>query len=227
MKIGILQTGLVPTELVDETGEYHAFFERMLEGRGFTFAHWSVVEDIFPHGPEAADGWLITGSRHGAYEDLPWIARLENLIRAIYGTGKPLIGVCFGHQIIAQALGGWVEKFEGGWNIGRQTYSMDGRDIALHAWHQDQVRVAPEDAKTIASNASCAHAALIYGTKAFTVQPHPEYGADYLDGLIRFRGTGIIPDDQLAEAKANLGKPVDNAVFADQFTQFFKTGSIS
>ena len=97
MKIGILQTGHVPAELTERHGEYPAMFEAMLAGNGFTFESWAVVDNDFPASIHSADGWLITGSRHGAYEDHPWIAPLEAFIRAAYAAEVPMAGICFGH----------------------------------------------------------------------------------------------------------------------------------
>ncbi len=227
MKIGILQTGLAPDELKGSFGEYPGFFERLLAGKGFTFESWSVVENIFPDGPEVADGWLITGSKHGAYEDHPWIPPLEQLIRDIVSANRPLIGVCFGHQIIAQALGGRVEKFPGGWVVGQQEYDFGGDTMTINAWHQDQVIEAPEGAQVVASGNHCANAALLYPGKAFTVQPHPEYGDDFIAGLIETRGPGVVPDDLMAAAKTRMGRPLDNARMADQFAHFFREGTLA
>ena len=110
MKIGILKTGHAPDIVRDELGDYDAMFARLLGGHGFSFDPYDVVDEEFPVGAHAADGWLVTGSKHGAYEDHPWIAPLEQLIRDIRAADRPLVGVCFGHQIIAQALGGTVVK---------------------------------------------------------------------------------------------------------------------
>ena len=222
MKIGILQTGLPPEELVEEFGDYPGFFERLLAGNGFRFQTWSVVEDVFPETPDAADGWLITGSRHGAYEDLGWIRTLEQLVRDIVEAERPLIGVCFGHQVIAQALGGTVEKFAGGWAVGQQNYAFGDETVTLNAWHQDQVTRVPDGANVVASNAFCENAALLYPGKAYSVQAHPEYGDDFIGGLIDHRGKGVIPDAQLAQASADLEKPVDNPRIAQQIARFFK-----
>lgn len=222
MKIGILQTGLVPTELAPQTGEYPAFFERLLAGYGFEFESWSVVNNEFPDGPEAADGWLITGSRHGAYEDHDWIPPLEQLIRDIMEADRPLVGVCFGHQIIAQALGGKVEKFSGGWAVGPTTYSFGNEELKLHAWHQDQVVQKPEGAEIVAQNEFCANAFLLYPGKAYSVQPHPEYDDGFLNGLIAYRGKGVVPEGQLTAAKAAMNGTNDGYLLAAQFARFFK-----
>jgi len=127
MKIGILQTGHAPDELRPVLGDYADLFTALLAGQGFDFAVWNVVDGELPDDPRAADGWLITGSKHGAYEDHPWIPPLEALIRDAYAAGVPLVGICFGHQIIAQALGGRVIKFPGGWMVGRQVYDWGAR----------------------------------------------------------------------------------------------------
>ncbi|WP_425098859.1 type 1 glutamine amidotransferase [Tropicibacter sp. S64] len=227
MKIGILQTGLPPEDLKKDFGSYPGMFETLLAGRGFDFQNWSVVEGDFPAGPDDADGWLITGSRHGAYEDHPWIPPLEDLIRAIVAADKPLVGVCFGHQIIAQALGGTVEKFKGGWSVGPTTYAFPDGPKTIQAWHQDQVTVAPEGAETVASSDFCKHAALLYPGKAYTVQPHPEYGDGFIEGLIETRGKGVVPDPLLAQARARMGTPLDRGALADQFARFFQTRSLS
>jgi len=222
MKIGILRTGHSPDGLKESLGNYDQMFEKLLAGHDFTYQTFSVVDGNFPAGPQDADGWLITGSKHGAYEDHDWIAPLEGLIRDIHTSGKPMVGVCFGHQIIAQALGGTVEKFDGGWSVGRTEYTMDGRIVALNAWHQDQVTTLPEGARVVGSSDFCANAMLAYGDTIWTLQPHPEFGADFIDGLIKTRGKGVVPDAQLEAASATLTTPTDNATIADQMAQFFK-----
>ncbi len=222
MRIGILQTGHAPDELRASLGDYPDMFRNMLAGHGFDFSVWSVVDGDFPPGPKAADGWLITGSKHGVYEDHPWIPPLEDLIRAIDAQRLPLIGVCFGHQIIAQALGGKVVKFPGGWSVGRTTYMMDGREVVLNAWHQDQVVDRPPTARVLGSNAFCENAVLAYGDHIWTVQPHPEFGPELIDGLIQGRGRGVVPDDLLRQAADNLDQPTDNHLMASHMAGFLK-----
>lgn len=222
MQIGILQTGHAPDALRPAHGDYEDLFARLLAGQGFSFRTWNVVDMDFPPDPQAAEGWLITGSRHGVYEDHAFIPPLEALIRAIHGAGLPLVGICFGHQIVAQALGGRVEKFAGGWAVGRQSYDWGGRSIALNGWHQDQVTRAPEGATRLASNAFCENAALLYGDRAFTVQAHPEFDAGFVAGLIAARGRGTLPDPLLDAAEAALSRPTESARLAMAIGGFFR-----
>lgn len=222
MLIGILQTGHAPDAVRDGIGDFSVMFSDLLGGIGFSFRTWNVVDQDFPSGADDAHGWLITGSKHGAYEDHPWIPPLEALIRDIHEARKPLIGICFGHQIIAQALGGRVEKFAGGWNVGRQIYDWDGRQVALNAWHQDQVMTPPEGAEILASNPGCAHAALRYGNHGLTIQPHPEFDGTVVQSLIETRGRGIVPDPQLQQAEATLHDPVDQSDIAALMARVLK-----
>ena len=227
MKIGILQTGHVADELVAENGDYPEIFARFLENKGFVFDTYAVVDGKFPSGPEAADGWLITGSRFGAYDDLPWIAPLEQLVRDIHASGRPMIGVCFGHQIIAQALGGKVEKFDGGWSVGRHHYALNGETLAVNAWHQDQVTEVPEGAETVCSTDFCEHAALLYDQRIFTIQPHPEIDRTYIRGLLETRAPGVVPEPLRQEALAKLDEPNDSPRLAEIFALFFKEKRIA
>lgn len=222
MKIGILQTGHAPDELKPHYGDYISMFKTLLADQDFEFEGWSVVDGIFPNSVNDADGWLISGSKHGVYEDHNWIPPLEDFIRDAVSDNVPLVGVCFGHQLIAQALGGRVEKHDGGWIIGHQTYDFAGTSIALNAWHQDQVIELPAGAVTVASNASCEHAAILYGDRALTVQAHPEFNADFVDGLINTRGRGVVPEKILEDAIDQLDEPTASQTIADQFADFFR-----
>ncbi|MQY42905.1 type 1 glutamine amidotransferase [Epibacterium sp. SM1969] len=222
MKIGILQTGHSPQEMKHSHGNYDEMFYKLLEGQGFSFENFPVLDGIFPDSADQAEGWLITGSKFGVYEEHGWIPPLEDLIRQIHARGLPMVGVCFGHQIIAQALGGKVEKFAGGWAIGRTEYDIDGKALALNAWHQDQVVDLPEGARVLGGNAFCKNAVLAYGNTIWTIQPHPEFDAAFIDGLIKHRGRGVVPDQQLDDASSQLDAPTHNAEIANQIAAFFK-----
>ncbi|WP_170788881.1 type 1 glutamine amidotransferase [Ruegeria lacuscaerulensis] len=222
MKIGILVTGHPPDELYGEFGTYDGMFRALLGGNGFTFETYNVVDGEFPASTDAAEGWVITGSRHGAYEDHAWIPPLENLIRAIRDKGQPLIGVCFGHQIIAQALGGKVEKFTGGWAVGRTDYDLDGQTVTLNAWHQDQVVALPDGARVTGTNDFCRNAMVAYGDTIWTVQAHPEYGDRFIQGLIETRGKGLVPDELMQAATDRLPANDDNPKIGQFMAEFLK-----
>lgn len=222
MRIGILQCGQSPAQLKRDLGDYPDMFVRLLAGRGFDFTTWHVEGMEFPQDIYDADGWLLTGSRHGAYEDHAFIPPLEDFIRRVHDAGVPMVGICFGHQIIAQALGGTVVKHPGGWAVGAQDYDFGGQPVTLNAWHQDQVVALPPGAQVAGRNAFCENAALIYGDRAFTVQAHPEFGDDFIQGLMDTRAKGVVPDDLLAGAAARMGQADGASLLADRIEAFFK-----
>ncbi|RMA40940.1 type 1 glutamine amidotransferase [Rhodophyticola porphyridii] len=226
MILGILQTGHASDEIRQTHGDFDSMFRRLLDGHGFDFRVFNVVDMEFPDGPAAADAWLVTGSKHGAYEDHPWIPPLEELIRAIRAAERPMVGICFGHQVIAQALGGRVEKFAGGWSVGRQSYRIGGKTFHLNAWHQDQVVDLPAGAEVLGQSDFCANAVLAYGPRILTVQPHPEFDAAIMAGLITHRGPGIVPEDQLTQAAADLPQPNDAADIALMLAEVLKKARV-
>lgn len=222
MHIGILQCGQSPAQLKDELGDYPDMFVRLLDGRGFRFTTWHVEGMEFPGDVHDADGWLLTGSRHGAYEDHAFIPPLEDFIRRAFTEAVPMVGICFGHQIIAQALGGTVVKHPAGWAVGAQDYDFGGRQVVLNAWHQDQVVTIPPEAEVAGSNDFCRNAALVYGDRAFTVQAHPEFEDAFVRGLMETRARGVVPQDLLDRADARMGEAGGAAGIADRIEAFFK-----
>lgn len=223
MKIGILQCGSLPDELAQKHGQYPKLYIDMLPDPNFTFETFLVIEGEFPQDVEACDGWLITGSAHGAYEDQPWIPPLEAFIRTAYAQNVPVAGICFGHQIMAQALGGRVDKFSGGWGVGYMRYQLaDGRQVGLNAMHQDQVIEHPAEAEVIASSDFCAYAGLAYGDKAISFQPHPEFSSEFQADLLRLRAGKAISVEQAETAIAELKPETDASLVADIVAEFFR-----
>ena len=224
MKIGILQCGHTPDAVAQRHGEFEDMFRRLLGGEGLEFRTWNVVDMEFPAGPGEAEGWLVTGSRHGAYDDLPFIPVLEELIRQIDASGRPMVGICFGHQIIAQAMGGTVVKFPGGWSVGPKHYRWEGLgDITLTAWHQDQVISPPPEAVTVARNDFTEHAAFLYGDRIFTIQPHPEFSTEVARSYVEAkRDAPDYPEGMIEDAEARLSQPLDDRRIGHCIAAFLK-----
>jgi len=233
MKIGILEAGLIRDELADRFDPYPVMFERLLNraGRELEYAAFSPVRGQMPASIDDCDGWLITGSRHGVYDELEWMAPLQDFIRELAEARRPLIGVCFGHQIIADAMGGEVVKSNFGWKVGLQRYRVDKyypwmdepcSSVAIHAWHQDQVVEKPAEAEIISSTDFCKYAGLAYGDTIWTFQPHPEYDNDFLSGLIEKRGKGVVPEPLMAAAREKLAAPTDRMAVGQIMADFFK-----
>ena len=235
MKIGILQTGKAPPNLVDEYGTYAEMFIRLLQATSydFKFEIFEVCDDEFPATINECDGWIVTGSKHGAYEKLPWINSLSKLIVEIYNSKLPLLGVCFGHQIIAQALGGRVEKSEKGWAVGFDRYKIDSKAkymsnlkgvVTLNIMHQDQVIELPEGATRYASSDLCHNAGFYIKDQVLTVQAHPEFLVEFNKELLNIRSSTIIPTEASAPGLEDLERnysQVDSEMFGNTIRNFF------
>lgn len=227
MKIGILQTGRSPENIRQQFGDYDTRFTCMLDGHGFKFATYPVLDGIFPTSVSDADGWLITGSRFGAYEKHEWIPPLEDFLRRSFTAAVPIVGICFGHQILAQALGGKVEKFKGGWSVGRKSYlGLDGQENHIIAWHQDQVVEVPAGAEVTGSSEFCQVAMLRYGDRAMSLQSHPEFTPDFFTALLKSRRASL-PDHIAGGALDNLQEPLTSGEYANSIATFFKENRLS
>jgi len=224
MKIGILQCGHLDGDIEKKHGKYDELYAVLLSGNGFVFQTYKVVDNEFPKSVDECDGWLLTGSRHGAYDPLQWIVVLEDFIRLSYERNIPITGICFGHQIMAQALGGKVEKFSEGWGIGHTQYTLthDGSYVDLLALHQDQVVETPPDTKVIASTDFCAYAGLAYKGSALSYQPHPEFTPEFMRDIIKQKIELGLPKSIGEPALAQIGTQYDSARIASQLANFYK-----
>lgn len=184
MKIGILLCGLAHKNMANKHGYYDQQFRELLEPLGFECKTIAVVANLLPAEDDDCDGYLITGSAHNLEDGLPWTEPLLQWIRGIYGK-KPLVGVCFGHQAIAAALGGKVETAKTVYQTGVIEYiSKDGGVNHVAAWHGQQVvELPPVDLAVTASSKHCPNAAIVYANKTISYQSHPEFSDTYISDL--------------------------------------------
>jgi len=217
LKVGVLKTGRPPKPAVERFGTYPDMFKALLGPDAYDWRVYAADEGEWPESPEACEAYIVTGSACGVYDPEPWIGELMGFLRAAKGRAK-LVGVCFGHQAMAQAFGGEVVKSPKGWGIGAHDYRivsqepwMDGAAaIRLPASHQDQVVALPPGAEVIAASDFTPMGALAWRDQpAISIQLHPEFEPDYAKALIEARRGKVYPDEQADAAIASYGGPDD------------------
>ncbi|HEX3675892.1 MAG TPA: type 1 glutamine amidotransferase [Sphingomicrobium sp.] len=224
MKLAILETGRPPGDLAQEFGDYPAMFAALL-GSEFEIERFDVEKCELPQ-PDAHEAYLITGSPAGVYDPFPWIEPLRWFIRS--AKSSKMVGVCFGHQIMAEALGGHVEKSDKGWGAGLHRYTIVRSEpwidtagtIAIPASHQDQVTAQPPGTEVVAASDFTPFAALAWTDRpAISFQFHPEFSPAFARALIEKR-YDLVPDPEAAIA--SLDAPNDNGRVAGWMRRFLK-----
>lgn len=224
-RIAILETGAPPSALQPRFGDYGDMFAALL-GDGFVTQRFDVAAGGLPDAA-AFDGAILTGSAAGVYEDHAWLPPLFDWIRGAKGKTR-LVGVCFGHQAMAQALGGRVEQSDRGWGVGLHAYEVVSPEpwmqpaaahIALPCSHQDQVVEKPDDARVWLASAFTPFAGLAWGADAISIQPHPEFTPDFAAALAEGR-RGRIADDLIDDAATSLSAPNDRDLVGGWIRRF-------
>lgn len=231
MRLGILDCDRLDPDLADHFGPVYS--EMFIKGfralaPELEFRIWSALDGELPDDLQECDAWLITGSRHDAYSDLPWIQALRAWIRLAHDADVKLAGVCFGHQVIAQALGGEVVKSTKGWGLGVSVHPMlatgswmqPGLDqIRILASHQDQVALLPPGATRLAGNDFCPNFMFLQGDHIVAIQGHPEFSVEYNRALIE-RRRDFLSDDRYRSSLSSLEGEVDSATMMQWLLQF-------
>ena len=193
--INILLCDTFPGLLPESIPSHEYFFEKRFHSvnPNIIFKVYRTLDGELPEHPVCHEIYLITGSNNAAYDDLPWILSLQEWIRKAAARKVPLVGICFGHQVIAQALGGQVERYAGGWGVGiREMEVLDAdllfffpdKKMCLIVNHHDQVTRLPEGAIPLATSDFCRYEGFRIGRHILTFQGHPEFTVDYERHLI-------------------------------------------
>ncbi len=232
MKLTLIQPTEVPEPLRDRFGPYSTMFHRMFAPEGFEFETVRLGEGQPLPDPATLEAVLITGSSAGVYDNhLSWMEPLRGFIRGAYASRTPMVGICFGHQIVADALGGDVRKSDKGWGLGRHVYGVTSRpaaiggtlpEFAIACSHQDQVITPPAEAEAFLASAFTPNAGLAYRNGAvISLQPHPEFDDDYTVALAELR-RGKAPDELIDTAIASVSRPSDSREMAGYLGAFLR-----
>lgn len=230
MKIGILEADQLSEELRTKFGSYGDMFQTLLHSvdKRLSLPRYPVTESSYPEQIDDCDAYLITGSKSGIYDGSPWIKQLQEYVIALAERQKKLVGICFGHQLIAQALGGQAQKSDKGWGVGLATSTvyvtkpwMDParESFAIIASHQDQVTALPPQAELIAGNDFCAYGSYQIGNQILTFQGHPEFTQAYARQRMHARRK-IIGEQRYRQGMASLDQDADHQLIAKWIINF-------
>lgn len=229
MRLGLLLVGHVADASTHIAGDYPELFGALLHEADLDLVRYDLDADRFPESVDECDGWLVSPSRCSVTDAHPWIASAQDLLRELIARERPYVGICFGHQLAAQAFGAEVRRAEAGWQVGVHDYEvtrtyawMDPAvsSVALIASHEDQVQTVPSSAEILLRSDGCPVAGLAFGDRAWTVQAHPEFVPELADHLLAQR-IDLIGATKVATARASLTRPTDSAVLAAWIARFF------
>jgi GMP synthase-like glutamine amidotransferase len=233
MQMTIFETGRPPEPIRGHFPSYPAMLEALLAPYipGLVCQIVHVLDGQELPDPGSVEAALITGSPAGVYVDFDWISDLKDWIQRAGAKRVPQVGICFGHQLMAEAFGGRAHKAPQGWGLGRHTYHvskvepwMFGSKQRLHlaVSHQDQVLEAPATARVLAHSDFTPYAALVYDhAPALSFQGHPEFCSSFADALIRSRRGTRFSEDMADTALASLEAPLDGDVVAAWVAGFY------
>ncbi|HEY4606372.1 MAG TPA: gamma-glutamyl-gamma-aminobutyrate hydrolase family protein [Acidimicrobiia bacterium] len=227
MRVGLLVCDHVRPEFLGVSGDYDQMFHRLLAAHDdVDLVTYDVVNGEVPFDPRECDAWLTTGSRYSVNDDEQWIRDLEQFVRDVYDADIPFVGICFGHQLIAKALGGSVVKSEHGWGVGvqgvevREDVPLDGHYRVLTS-HQDQIETLPPDAETLGWNDHCPVSLMGVGSM-LGIQGHPEFSLAYSAALMEARRGALIPEEVVDAGLASLETGTDSERLADWIVRFLE-----
>ena len=228
-KIGLLLVGHIDAGSLHVGGDYPELYSELLAPLGIQLTTYRCDEGQLPSSVKEQDGWMCSPSRLSVYDDVPWLRDVEQLLRDMISTETPYVGICFGHQLMAQALGATVKKADYGWGIGAKHYEivesqawMDNSDnIVLAASHQDQVQQLPSDARLLARADYCPIGGMLIGERAWTLQVHPEFSPALADSLLATR-LQLFGEETAEAARATLSQPLHQHRIAGWISRFFE-----
>jgi GMP synthase-like glutamine amidotransferase len=225
MRVGLLQCDNLDPVIVDVRGDYDALYGELLSRPDLEVVPYAAHLGRLPRSTTECDAWLIGGSRHSVYDDLEWVLDLRRFTRRVLVDDRPLVGVCFGHQMIGLELGAPVGAAGCGWIAGAVEYVLhdtppgeaggeSADTFTVAAVHHDQVFELPDGATLLASSDSTPIAGFTVGSRVLAVQPHPEFGVAVADTLYRHRAARI--GQRLADdAVGSLAVGIDQRRVAD------------
>jgi len=230
MKIGILQCDYVRKELQPTFEDYPAMIAALFAkvSTDCQFKTFQVQSFEYPKNLEECDAYITTGSRHGVNDELAWIKQLEEFICELNQAKKTFVGICFGHQLMAKALGGTVSKSDKGWGIGvtfnhvvsnKPWMEPNQHGVDIIASHQDQVVFLPNGVEVLASSHFCPYYMLQYGDHFMSVQGHPEFTKNYSAALMDIRREHI-PSNRIREGETSLKADIDDRIMAEWIINF-------
>jgi GMP synthase-like glutamine amidotransferase len=231
VRAGLLVVGHVDPRAQHIAGDYPELFAALLGPVGIDVVPYAADEGQLPMSLHECHGWLCSPSRRSVYDDEPWIKDMKDLTRDAVAREHPFVGICFGHQLLAQALGGRVERAADGWGVGVQKFDIVEPlpqmrpalgACALIASHEDQVVDVPAGTRVIARSEYCPVAGLAAGERMWTLQAHPEFVPALADDLLRLR-VDLIGAERVAAARASLSQPTDRAVVAHWIARTFES----
>ena len=237
MKIGILKCDSTMEHFRKEHGDYPDMFISLFQSVEpiLEFETYDVILGEYPKNLQENDVYLISGSRYGVNDGDKWIDDLEKFVLELQHRKHPLIGICFGHQMIAKALGGKTELASQGWGAGVQSYQIiltepwmepDLEQFSILSFHKDQVTKLPEDAVLIAESNFCTYSAYYIGEWLISFQGHPELTKDYVRALLHHR-ENILGQEVLESGIKSLEQQIQPKIIAKWILNFMHNGVVA
>lgn len=235
MNIGLLECDHVDQRFRHIAGGYRDMFAALLQPAApeAKLTSFDACHGELPNAPEACDGYICTGSRFSVYEQLEWIEQLKGFVRRLHEARKPFVGICFGHQVLAEALGGRVARAREGWGVGVHAIDMVREEpwmqpaltvCRMQYMHGDQVLELPPDSVLLGRGDHCEVAMFRVGDTHLGIEGHPEFKAAFNEALIRDRA-GRIRQERAEAGLASLATPTDEAAIARWIAAFLRSAA--